>query len=122
MKINIEDLLETTIKIGMEFEETIYDRGDGGHGDCLYVQHGKPGCIVGQALFKLGVPLARMTEYDTYGDDSGINQIIGGDTFSDDFVSNRSYEKTAEIVAKLQMIQRHQDDGATWGEAVNTVK
>lgn len=71
---------------------------------CYYVHGDKPGCGVGAALHRLGVPLRVLGEYENNAADTLINALgMTGDT-----PARRVYV----------LFQGHQDNGIPWGEAL----
>ena len=119
MAVSIVALLDTVIELGIKHSEHVYDRGEDGNGSCLYFQNGKPGCIIGQALAKLGVDNETLQKYDDNpgGDGTGIDDILN--RFEDDFLWDSDYLKNQEIVDTLNHIQTEQDRGSTWGQAIS---
>jgi hypothetical protein len=78
-------------------------------GSCYYVHRDdqgneSPGCIVGQVLHRLGVPLADLKEAETLGATAAVRLTTQGvsDNVSD----------------FLRFVQQKQDRGVTWSKAV----
>lgn len=80
---------------------------DGAGAACKYVQYDDEGnlagCIVGQALLRLGLPAAEVQEYE-------------GNPAST--VVYRLASSTDEDLAWLDHVQEHQDSKNPWGESV----
>lgn len=89
---------------------------------CYYVANGQPSCLVGQVLYRLGVPIETLEEYDEVGSvfelsnseyslDGKTALERGGVSVGDDRVLNI-----------LDSAQGWQDQGKTWGEAVRQAR
>jgi len=82
-------------------------------GFCNYV-HGAdgprpvPGCIVGNVLHRLGVPLGELANYERRDAYSVANALI----------EIQAPDGGRSIREKLSLIQVEQDDSMPWGEAV----
>ena len=78
---------------------------------CVYIHNGKPSCIVGQALVRLGVDKEFLHKLDTdYEGGVGILEALQSyDEFEFDD------KEAADLVA---WSQHFQDTGIPWGEAV----
>lgn len=91
-------------------------RGYEGTTVCLYVHtdpggdesKDAPGCIVGKALHRLGVPLATLAEFEHYNPREIAGEILPGVTISGSLFAGR--------------VQRAQDRGKTWRAAVDYAK
>ena len=85
--------------------------------DCVYAnERGRPVCIVGCALYNLGVPPRALKVLNVHG--NGTRNTID-DVYADFPVQGRSHPST---VAKLAKIQVRQDEHETWGEAVRGIR
>lgn len=89
----------------------VYPKGESGwrlnpSGMCRYVRTDKeePACLIGLALFKLGVPLEELRGYES----SGADIVIDGTT-------SLGHE---DVFAAATTAQSIQDEGSTWGEAL----
>ena len=81
-------------------------------GRCLYVHYDEPGCIVGKALFDLGVSLGDLT---TFGDDARL----GGGAPAESLLKELGIIGCLDSASgRIQSIQSRQDRGIPWGEAV----
>lgn len=69
-------------------------------------------CIVGQALYSLGVPKSRLRQFE--GD-------AGGDLVYSLSATNQLYEEVVTLQHHhwINNVQRHQDTGLTWSHAVS---
>lgn len=65
------------------------------------------GCIVGQALTRLGVPDEALYEYEHMGADHAVGSIVG-----------HSEESKAGELLWLLVVQSLQDEGNNWAESV----
>jgi hypothetical protein len=107
-----EQVLSTLRQIAEESPEKVYEAPEGMRdewGSCYYVHHNEdgtesPGCIVGQVLHRLGVPLAKLKEAETLGATAAVRLTTQGvsDNVSD----------------FLRFVQQKQDRGVTWSKAV----
>lgn len=87
-------------------------------GDCRYVVNGKPACIGGTALFKVGIPVDELRAWEGNGIDSmmpGITTYGGERGNADGFLSVRA-------AAVLEVAQDRQDNGSPWGEALDAAE
>jgi hypothetical protein len=120
------------LKAAVEKRGTDYVYNPGGYGTCSYnAQAGRlegkddgplldengnknPGCIVGYALYDLGVDLNRVGS-------GSFRSIITFPKASDNSAMLRSDEDITfsfEATFAFERAQRSQDDGATWGKAL----
>ncbi|RAV17550.1 hypothetical protein DQP57_00565 [Mycobacterium colombiense] len=95
-----QKLIEETRKVAAEYPDFIFKD------ICRYVNDGKPGCIVGHALWNLGM-VDETTEGKGFNDDG----IWGLDKYLN--LNLDPYEYTW-----LRAAQDEQDTGAPWGKAV----
>lgn len=114
-KIQIQEIVGEVVKLAKERPEFVYKSADL-DGSCSYVggrmrtpEEGK-GCIIGQALQRLGMPVEELLKHE--GDDVvsliiANPYIVGGDGFADR--DARSF---------LDYVQSLQDRKETWGDAV----
>lgn len=108
-KIKVSDLWNEVVKVSRKHPERVYDKGS--FGTCSYQRDGKPSCIVGNALNRLGVPIEDLQEFDTELGDTSIGNIAS------------TYEELFEIDSEaalecLTSAQNNQDQKVPWGEAV----
>lgn len=92
--------------------EHVYDRGNlGGHGDCFYVHEDGPGCIVGNILHRLGVPLELMIA------DEGMKASA--------LLTSLEYQGAIVcgfgVSNYLADLQNFQDHEVSWGDALRHV-
>ncbi|MDQ1016674.1 hypothetical protein [Streptomyces afghaniensis] len=109
-----EQVLSTLRDVAEESPEKVYEAPE--HlrdewGSCYYVHRDEDGnesagCIVGTVLHRLGVPLAELRKAETYGADAAI-PLIGVTGIS------------ASVSSFLRHVQRKQDRGQTWSNAVH---
>lgn len=88
----------------------VYPRADRPGGFCYNVWEGNPDCIVGHALVWLGVPV-QWFEQGSRANDAAYEAC------SNLFVSDM-FNLTDEARELLGDVQRLQDEGVPWGEAV----
>ena len=96
-------------------EDFIYSKrgaGDGYSGRCFYVFEGKPDCIVGKYLAKVGVSLDELKKADGRGFGEPADALLDRLEFNDVITIE------PKAIALLQEAQYHQDQGNTWGCAL----
>jgi hypothetical protein len=90
--------------------DTVYEKmvapgaPDNGLG-CRYEWQGSPSCLVGQALFRAGVPTEKLVEFD-------LRDLPARS------ISSRGVGVTPEAAQVFQAAQTVQDADGTWGEAL----
>lgn len=77
---------------------------------CVYVRSGCPSCLVGLAMTKAGTPIEQLAEWDTRFECDAQSVLL------DDGLA------TAGAAEVLTVAQSVQDDGGTWGEALDAAK
>lgn len=82
---------------------------------CTYVQGGKPDCGVGCFLASVGVPLERLVEADLNDHGSGISASALLEQLKEEGIVSADLE-AARI---LNVFQERQDNGHTWGSALD---
>jgi hypothetical protein len=94
-------------------EDYIYPRNlsDKDSNACDYVRKGQPSCIVAQVAYRAGIPIETMSHWDTA---SAFGKGISAET------ALRGYA-TYDAKEILQLAQKHQDSGMSWGEALRNV-
>lgn len=100
---------EDFIYVNREGISSLNDDGYHSGTPCHYV-HGpdEPGCIVGNALHRLGVSLIALSEYE----EKSAYQIVNG-LVADEIITCDNDAKTLLI-----LVQNKQDYGVSWGESV----
>lgn len=89
----------------------VYPRTFDGTGpSCVYVRGGKPACLVGLAMTKAGVPIEQLAGWDTRFESDAHSVLVDDGLAAVD---------VAEMLAAAQSVQ---DDGGTWGEALDAAK
>jgi hypothetical protein len=111
MSVNftLDDVVAKVREVAAERPTYVYNNeGMSGYTSSCFYRHGenrdRPGCIVGQALDRLGYVVPEMMEgsHATFV----LHEIFGGPSDSED------------RVRWVRNVQRAQDDGKTWAEAV----
>lgn len=82
---------------------------------CVYVYAGRPDCGVGCFLDSVGVPLERLVEADLNDRGSGISASALLEQLKEEGIVSVDLE-AARI---LNVFQERQDNGHTWGSALN---
>lgn len=85
---------------GYVYKEEV--RKAGRDAECLYQEDGKPSCIVGHVLYRLGV------KYDSEWEYWGARRVLG--------------DAPEEVKEGLSRAQGYQDCGKTWGEALSSYR
>lgn len=107
-----EDVVDVVRDIAKASPDFIYESPVYTTGQCRYAHGDKdngysPGCLMGQALNRLGVDLSEVVPYE-------------GESVS--YVLNKlGIHTTANINSWLDTVQVYQDEGSSWGYAVNNV-
>jgi hypothetical protein len=83
-------------------EDYVYPREERGYA-CVYTFNGEPDCLIGLALFKMGVPITFLQDCD------GMNNALG---VLLDLGFSRYVADAADWAQSLQ------DKGHTWGESL----
>ena len=110
MTTEVEQVLTILDQVVAEFgHDYVYQPPGPGDFACLYV-HGKlwyrkPGCLVGQVLHRMGVPLRELAKNDKN------NVAVTSNSFSVPIVL---HDDTKKVLAEAQ---RTQDNDQTWGQA-----
>ena len=110
-KIKPADIWAEVQKIAAKNPDYVYPKRPEEFPACAYQRNGEPSCIVGKALFKLGVDVDTLEGFDS-GGESGINEILcelDGELFD---LSDTT--GLTEVV----LVQSKQDQEVPWGEAV----
>ena len=98
-----QKFIATVREVAAEHPDYVYDPGR-----CAYIVDGKPGCLLGQALWRMGIispALGRQSHNDE--DIVGLLDTIGLNLAID--------EKEMDWVASAQALQ---DSNESWGDAV----
>lgn len=110
--IKVSDLWAEVKKVAAEQPDYVYPEQY-----CRYQNDGKPSCIVGQALYRLGMPVSVLVEIDAAHGQGGISAYglpyERPDLFVDDSASD---------LFALAEAQEAQDNRLPWGEAVGGVQ
>lgn len=96
-------------KRGLDF---VYHKPSGSR--CLYQHDGVPSCGVGQALFDAGVSIETLAVMDRE-DESGIGEFDVLTILYEAFV-----DISDDAVEVFLRFQNDQDDGASYGDALNS--
>lgn len=113
--IKVSDLHAKVIEIAKKNPDTIYEeRVKEIHevysgGTCRYVINSTPACLVGVALSELGMSNQDLAKCDHVG---SIRIVVH--EFKDSIFEIDDYS----LLGELAGIQRQQDDGMSWGDAV----
>lgn len=103
------EIIQHVREIAQENPLFVYEITDEGEHSCVYRnQDGSPSCIIGKAMDRAGVlpPLKKISLDNT----SQVEQVLDA----------WRIEHTERQSDWLSVVQEHQDDSATWGEAVAT--
>lgn len=81
--------------------------------DCVYVADGQPSCLVGHVLVMAGVPMPSILPYEGTSADATWGSLMDG-TPPTTYVRGES----SVVAQALWAAQQAQDNGKTWGEAL----
>ena len=107
--IKVSDLWAEVKKVAAEHPDYVYERPADG---CAYEVDGKPSCLVGHAMFRLGMPLDLIRRCDSEGPIGHVLDEVCGEF--DESGDDRGVYRTL-----LGWTQGAQDSGKPWGEAVS---
>ena len=107
--IKVSDLWAEVKKVAAEQPDYVYEKPADG---CAYEVDGKPSCLVGHAMFRLGMPLDLIRRCDSEGPIEHVLDEVCGEF--DESGDDRGVYRTL-----LGWTQGAQDSGKPWGEAVS---
>ena len=110
--IKVSDLWAEVKKVAAEQPDYVYSEEP-----CQYQHDGKPSCIVGHALHRLGVPIEALEALDDAQEGGGV-PASGLPSYLPILVE----EGSRSALIALGEAQEAQDDGIPWGEAVGGVE
>ena len=105
----MSDLSELTPETFLEaLRECVAEAGEDYvyKGSCVYALGGKPSCLIGKALAKLGVPITTLEWMDEFGDTSAKSMLPYLGVYND------------KVRRMAYAAQTAQDTGFTWGFAL----
>jgi hypothetical protein len=112
IKVDATKVMDTLRTVVAERPDYVYEAPeelvtDGA--SCFYVHGDAPGCLVGQVLNRLGVPLTDMERYEGTGAYSLLPHVVEltGDPDAAD-----------DVATALTEAQYQQDQGVTWSKAL----
>lgn len=108
-------LAEVVAEAGSDYQY-VTDTGTEIRGRCVYQRDGAPSCMVGHALFKLGVPVDVLAQLDVASEDGEPCAIDDSDAYS--VLSDAGFVLDSEAAERAAMAQTKQDSGWTWGAAL----
>lgn len=92
-------------------EEFVYrDTSKGDWSQCVYQKDGEPSCLVGHLLHRLGVTVEMLSDFDGWGY-CAVTAIL--DLRAQGLME---FDQRSELL--LSLVQRKQDNGITWGAAL----
>lgn len=108
-----EQIIQAIRDVASEKPDFVYARPEGSS-KCMYMHEGKPSCLIGQALFKLGVIDASIESVPSadHGNSAGAGSLLnylGEQGKIDVSFSQRRW---------ISEVQWNQDKGATWSDSV----
>jgi hypothetical protein len=113
IKVSNSEVMDSLTKIVSEQgEDFIYQPPEGTLGQCQYVHNGRPDCLVGKALYQLGVSVDLLRTLDHEG---GMN--IGKVD-----LAQLGLDMPPEALEALDTAQMLQDGQETWGTALQAAK
>lgn len=111
--IKVSELWAEVQEIAQESPFYTYKRDDGG-ALCVYQLDGKPSCIVGQGLHRLGMTVETLELLDG-GLGTPVNRI------AIQLPEDIEVDSEADL-SRLAIVQRNQDTRQSWGKAVRLAK
>lgn len=93
-----------------EKPDYIYEQPVPERDTCLYVHDGKPSCLIGQALWEVGLIGADLETVDKRHNSDSITVLA-------QFLGIKGYLDEDELLW-LRRVQQQQDDRKPWGRAV----
>ena len=94
-------------KVAAEHPDYIYQKIDGvSHGSCLYIYNNKPSCIIGHALWNVG-----LIDANWKGDTRAISDIRS-------IIGCEGWPLDSSEINWLAAVQHSQDRGTTWSGSV----
>ena len=105
----MSDLWAEVKKVAAAAPDYVYEKPADG---CAYEVDGKPSCLVGHAMFRLGMPLDLIRRCDSVG---AIGHVL--DELRGEF--DESGDDKGVYRTLLEWTQCAQDSGKPWGEAVS---
>lgn len=102
--VALKALKDAVAEKGADYVYPVRDDGD----RCVYTVDGKPSCIVGNALVRIGVPVEKLPREEDfqYRAAQQVKELGEGVRVADDAAS------------LFDRAQQWQDGGITWGESV----
>lgn len=106
-------------EFGVDYVDPLSESENGAE-VCMYVDDGKPSCIVAQIMHRHGVPLSELAKWEGLnGFDMGprgVNTINGFDRRRSPTAPLVADDRTARFLGHLQEVQ---DSNGTWGRALD---
>jgi hypothetical protein len=116
--LTLTDIAKRMVELADERPEHVYRRHDGGTvGNCWYAHPGSAepnggGCLVGQALASLGVPLSKLE----------ANGLPAQELMCSLGYVDYSSAWRDETLREIRSAQSEQDSGLSWGDAVASLR
>ena len=111
--LSLKRVVATTRKIVKQNPDFIYQAPDETFG-CVYFQNNEPSCLVGHVFSKLDIPLDELIE--KYNSRYSAYEVCS--LYLDGELGIKVADEARNF---LDAIQTHQDNGASWQEALNDV-
>lgn len=89
---------------------------------CLYVNGAQPSCGVGQALYRLGVPLSQLELLDPEDEADGRRTRNSTPAINLDEIDFLPFTVDVSAAWIFGVFQQKQDTGSTWGEALHSAE
>lgn len=103
-------------EVAQEGPDHVYEKPDGD--DCFYTWGGQPSCLVGRALFRLGVPLDELRDWEN----ANARELSNSAMDDDNLTPIRPALTTVQAAQVFQVAQFRQDDGLPWGNALEAAE
>lgn len=120
--VNLFELKDEILKLAAEKPDFVYTKQGVPSNGCSYVgasmhTEGGEGCIIGQALMRLGVSETGLREWESgYSTANSIGRLL----YDAEFITVTEMDN--HLIDAIQDTQAGQDTGCSWGEAVISLK
>lgn len=105
IKLVLRTLQDVVDEFGHDY---VYPDRESWSAACFYVRDGKPSCLAGQVVHRLGVPLEKLKQFEA----QAITAMV-------DHVPPIQLYEPLVVLRQAQVVQ---DRGGTWGQALETAK
>lgn len=110
MKITMSQLWDEVRAVAAENPGYVYgdDPINEDGGECAYQRNDAPSCLVGHAMYRLGIPIEKLAEFDDIG---SIGLVVQRNPYLFDATDR-------DKLVAIRLAQIKQDDDSDWEDAV----